>query len=490
MEAAHIAVIDIGSNSVRLVVYDRSGRAPIPRFNEKSLCRLGAGLAETGELQPEGFRRTVEALRRFRAISDAMEVVRTDVIATEAVRRAGNGARLVAAIREETGLEVRVLSGAEEAHFAALGVIAGFHEPAGLVGDMGGGSLEVAELTGGGGENSVSLPLGSLPVRALLAGGRREAKRRIDALLEEQLPQSFGRSAFYAVGGGWRALAQMHMAAKQAPVRVTHGYALDPAEVRDFAKSLARMPPSKLAAQPGVAARRLDTLPASALVLERVVKRLAPERVVFSALGVREGWLYAQLAPQTQALDPLLEGADAIGTPQARVPAFGAALVRWTEGLFAGESAAERRLRIAACVLSDVGWRDHASVKAAESFRRLLQFPLVGLDHGERVFLAATIHARYAGRPADPALSPAIRLLPEGARRRALILGRVMLLGYRVSGSVPEILANARLQVGADRVRLAIGAAARVPDSEVVADRLKLVADAFGVRRTEIVEAA
>src|SRR4051794_27955987 len=144
-ERAHYAVVDIGSNSVRLVVYDELGRAPLPRFNEKSMCRLGEGLAETGMIAEAKFRRCVEAVRRFRAIADAMGVARLDATATEAVRRAGNGGELVAAIAAEAGLEVRVLSGAEEAHFAAQGVISGLFRPVGLVGDMGGGSLELAE---------------------------------------------------------------------------------------------------------------------------------------------------------------------------------------------------------------------------------------------------------------------------------------------------------------------------------------------------------
>ena len=484
------AIVDIGSNSVRLVVYDRLSRAPFPRFNEKSLCRLGTGLDQTGELSAESFRRTVEAMRRFRAIADAMDVPRIEVIATEAVRRASNGNRLVAAIAEEAGFTVRVLSGTEEAHYAALGVVAGFYRPTGLIGDMGGGSLEVAEIADNRvGTSSVSLPLGALPVQALLSKGRGDAKRYLDSLLRQELPPSLNRPVFYAVGGGWRAFAQMHMASVAAPVRVAHGYRLDAGEARAFARTVWRMPEAKLAALPGVSARRLQTLPAAALVLDRVLKRLAPERVVFSALGVREGWLYTHLAAEEQSLDPLVEGAQAFGIPHARVPAFAPALVRWTNTLFPDETPEERRLRLAACALSDIGWRDHASVKAAESFRRLVQFPLIALDHVERVFLAAVIHARYAGRADDPALAPAIDVLPAGARRRALILGRVLLLGYRVSGGVPEILASAHLQIGANVVRLAISKVARVPDSEVVRDRLSLVASAVGVRRTEIVEA-
>ena len=484
------AVVDIGSNSVRLVVYDRLGRAPFPRFNEKSLCRLGDGLERTGMLSTESFRRTIEAMRRFRAIADAMGVPRIDVIGTEAVRRASNGQDLVAAIAQEAGFTVRVLTGAEEAHYAALGVISGFYRPKGIIGDMGGGSLEMAEVDDDRvGERTVSLPLGALPVQALLAMAQADAKRQIDALLKNGLPRDFNRSVFYAVGGGWRAFAQVHLASEAAPVRVAHGYALGAAEARAFARMLWRTPEAKLAALPGVPARRAQTLPAAALVLDRVLKRLSPERVVFSALGVREGWLYSQLPAEEQYLDPLVEGAQAFGIPHARVPAFAPALVRWTDDLFAGETPPERRLRVAACALSDIGWRDHASVKAVESFRRLVQFPLIGLDHTERVFLGAVIHARYAGRPADPALTPAIDLLSAEMRSRALIMGRVLLLGYRVSGGVPDILASARLRIEPDLVRLAIGKVARVPDSEVVGDRLGLVASAVGARRIEIVEA-
>ena len=485
------AVVDIGSNSVRLVVYDRLGRAPFPRFNEKSLCRLGVSLDQTSELSAESCRRTVEAMRRFRAIADAMGVPRIDVIATEAIRRASNGDRLVASIAQEAGFAVRVLTGAEEAHYAALGVIAGFHRPSGLVGDMGGGSLEVAEVTDDRvGKHSVSLPLGALPVQALLAKAGDSAKRQLDALLKEKLTPALPRSVFYAVGGGWRAFAKVHMASVGAPVPVAHGYALDASEARAFAKTLWGSSEAKLATLPGVPARRVQTLPAAALVLDRVLKRLAPERVVFSALGLREGWLYAQLATEEQYLDPLVEGAQAFGIPHARVAALAPALVRWTDTLFPDETPQDRRLRVAACAVSDISWRDHASVQASESFRRLVQFPLIGLDHAERVFLAAAIHARYAGRTSDPTLAPATDLLPARARSRALVLGRVLLLGYRISGGVPSILASARLRIETDAVRLEISKVARVPDSEVVADRLGLVATAVGVRRTEIVEVA
>src|ERR1700749_845012 len=329
------AIVHIGSNSIRLLVYDQFGRAPMPRFNEKSLARLAEGLAETGEIAPDHFRRAIEAVRRFRAIADAMGVSRIDAVATEAIRRASNGPKLAQAIEAESGLKVRILSGAEEARFATFGVISGFFRPVGTVGDMGGGSLEIGEaIDDHVGEGWVSMPLGALPVEAILSEGVSAAKRQIDEILRKSLPREFARPVFYPVGGGWRALAKAHMDTVGAPVKVVHGYTLRAAEALQFAHAVARLSVAKLAATPGVAERRARTLPAAALTLDRVLKYLKPERVVFSALDLREGFLYPQLSREEKYLDPLIEGAQLIGPPFARVPEFAAELVSWTESLF------------------------------------------------------------------------------------------------------------------------------------------------------------
>lgn len=486
----HHAVIDIGSNSVRLVVYDELSRAPFPRFNEKAMCRLGEGLDQTGRIGAESFARTVDTCRRFRAICTAMDVPRIDVLATEAVRRAANGKQLVDAIAKAAGFEVRILDGTEEATFAGLGVVSGFYRPTGLIGDMGGGSLEVAEvLDDRVGERKVSLPLGALPVQALLAEHGRGARRPIDALLTEGLPPVVvAESVFFAVGGGFRALAKAHMAENDVHVRVVHGYTIDAREARDFAKMLWNQAPDELARQAGVPSRRLATLPAAALVMDRLLKRLEPERVVFSALGVREGWLYAQLSDAERYLDPLIEGAQILGISAARVPDFGAALARWTDTLFPGETAADRRLRIAACALSDIAWRSHGDVQAEESFHRLLQFPFIGIDHLERIYLAAVIHDRYGGGAEDPDTASALALLSAAQRRRARILGRTLRLAHRLSGCVASILEAASLHIEAGLVRLEVESAAGTPDNESLKSRLQELAKALRVSKAEIVQ--
>ena len=486
----HFAVIDIGSNSIRLVVYDDLSRAPFPRFNEKSFCALGAGIDASGRLTASAIAMAVRAVRRFDSIARAMRVETVHVLATEATRRASNGAELVAAIREATGLETRVLSGREEATYAALGVISGFFQPKGLAGDMGGGSLEVAEVLGDRvGDRMVSMPLGALPVKAMLADGVDAAKKGIDAVLDADLPPLLTDPVFYAIGGGWRALARVHIALSGAPISVVNGYDVAADDVRAVAKKIARMTRDEVAALPDVPSRRIDTLPAAAAVMYRLLKQLKPDRVVFSVFGLREGWLYAQLDPEEQYRDPLLEGAMAIGLPTARVPEFSAALARWTDDLFPGETQADRRLRLAVCALTDVGWRDHEKVRAMESFRRLLQFPFAGISHPERAFLAVAILARYGGSVDETVRATIGGLLTPSLQRRAEILGRALLLGHRFSASVPEILGQARLRIGARSVQLEMLSAELIPDSDAVQARLRQLARTAGVEGAEIVQA-
>lgn len=483
----HVAVIDIGSNSVRLVVYDQLSRAPFPRFNEKSLCRLGAGRDADGCLAADAIDHALRSVERFFTIASAMAVERIDVLATEAVRRAPNGGILIDGIRERCGAEVRVLNGSEEAHLSALGVVSGFHRPQGLMGDIGGGSLEIAEvLNDGVGERTFSLPLGALPTSELLAEGYGAAKDRIDEVLVGALPPVLTDPVFYPVGGGWRALARVEIG-RQGPIcPMPQGFVMDAKEARTLAREIAHASNEEVAALPDVPSRRIETLPAAALVLDRVLKFLKPERVIFSAVGLREGWLYSLLSENERALDPLLEGAQAYGIRRARVPAFAEALVRWTDGIFLAESDADRRLRLAACALSDIAWSDLAKFRAHEIFRQILHLPFIGLSHVERVFLAVALHARHAGKADDPAIARAKEVLAEAALHRAQVLGRALQLGYRLSGSVPEILDRARLDIQANSVSVTLRGIEGVPDGDAVQARLAQLAKVLGVANAEV----
>lgn len=488
---AHCAVIDIGSNSIRLVVYDDFSRAPFPRFNEKSFCTLGASIDAAGNLSGDAIRRTVHALRRFHAIATAMGVTRLDVIATEATRRAANGHALVDAIREATGLETRILTGIEEATYAAHGVISGFFQPKGMIGDLGGGSLEVAEVVGDRvGERMTSMPIGTLPVKAKMDQGLEVAKDWLDGILAQSLPPLLTEPAFYAIGGGWRALARVQIATANMPIRTVHGLSLPAEAARKLAKRIALMPPEAVAQLPDAPDRRIATLPAAAFVMWRLLKVLQPERVVFSAIGLREGWLYAHLDQVERYRDPLLEAAMSIGLPHARVSDFPRALADWTDGLFPGETQEDRRLRLTVCALTDIAWRDHEKVRGWDAFQRLLQFPFIGISHPERAFIATAIFARYGGT-IDATVKAAVgRLLGPSGLRRAEVLGRTLLLAHRFSASVPEILSHGRVRIDTDAVRLVVTNPESVPDSDAVQARLKQLARAAGVEAADIVTPA
>ena len=327
------------------------------------------------------------------------------------------------------------------------------------------------------------MPLGALVVAPRLAADPKEAKRHVDETLRGALSGIVRGVDFHVVGGGWRALAKVHLAERDYPVPVVHGLELDAGELRKLAKRLWTMDADGVADVPGVPRRRASTLPAAALVMDRVLKLLEPRRVLFSSLGVREGWLHELLPESERALDPLLAGCRQLALETARVPDFSAALERWTDDLFMGESVDQRRLRVAATLLSDIAWREARDVQASAVFERVLRFPFIGITHPERVFLAATVHARHGSRAEHPALA----LLSEDEADRAHVLGTALLVGHRFSGSVPSILDHASLAVDADTVTLRVDEATSVPDSEAVQGRLTLLAKAMGRGRTAVV---
>ncbi len=493
--ARPFGVVDIGSNSVRLVVYERLCRAPIALFNEKSFCELGKGLSATGRLGREGIEGALHALRRFAHIARALRAHDVEHVATEAVRRAANGPEFLAEAERAAGRPIVVLSGREEARAAATGVAHSFHRADGVVGDLGGGSVDLSLVTPGGpGEAAGSLPVGTLPVTAMLEADPVLAVRQVDAQLD-RLPWLDGAArgrAFYVVGGGWRALARVRQALTDTPLKVVHGYTLSAEAAATLARTIAGLDDEELATMPGMPRRRQGTVRAAALVFGRVVRRLEPDSVAFSAFGLREGRAFQRLPAEALREDPLLAGARDFGRGRARLPTIGAAMGCWTEPLFPYETAGERRVRLAACEVSDSAWREHPAFRAREAFYRLAQYPFIGLTHAERVFVAFAVFTRYEGGPDDGFIRPMVELLPEPDRRRAQLLGAALQLGYRVSAAVPDLLATSRLGVagGADALHLHLPAPDAAPDPEILQPRLRAVARLLGLKETKVLTTA
>lgn len=481
-----IAAIDIGSNSVRLVLYRLEGRAIWTVFNEKVLAGLGRDLPTTGKLAPEGVVMAMTALRRFAAVLEGVRPDITLIAATAAVREAKDGPEFCQRVAAETGLQIRVLSGEEEAKYAAMGVLAGAPDAHGVSADMGGASLELTRLNGNGVEHGLTLPLGPFA----LAEGKAFDAGRIQNRVNERLKPvaaQFQTDRLYAVGGAWRTLAQVHMNLKGYPLRVVHQYVMLADEALETARLVAHQSAAGLAKLPGVSKKRAETLPYAGLVLEGLIKHLDLKRIEMSAWGVREGLLFDTLDEATRAADPLLAGCAALGERQGIDPALPGALNGWISDIVAALPGAfgETRddiLSAAACRLADLGARLHPDHRLELVFDQVLRAPIAGVSHAERAFLATVMNARYGGGLATPQPEVITRLLKEDAGKRARALGLAIRLACDLSGRSPQLLANATATVKGGELRLtATDGYADVLLGEQTKKRAKALAETMGL---------
>ena len=455
--ARAVAVIDVGSNTIRLVIFDRLENALVPLYNERTFCALGRGLATGAFLAPEAMKEAVRTITRFARLARMLGVGDTELIATAAVRDARNGERLVRDVEAACGARVRVLDGAEEARLSALGVVAGMPGAHGIMGDLGGGSLELVELDRERIGRQATLPLGTMR----MADAHEEAPRETTRRLRETLAgigwlRKRPRAAnFYPAGGTWRAFARLHIERTDHPLHVIHAYARPAPEVMKFAGSIGQLRPSALTSAAGVNRRRARHLPYAAALLAELLDAIAPRTVRFCSTGVREGLAYARLGEEERAADALLGAAEALGRREARFPEFAGALFDWLDPLTGKRR--WRRLARAACHLADVAWREHPEYRAEQGLLRVVRHNYLAAGHGERAFLGLAVFGRYGG---DPRASAAARrlgpLLGEGERRRAETLGRAMRLAYRLSAGSVELLASTRLKYRPERDELVL----------------------------------
>jgi exopolyphosphatase/guanosine-5'-triphosphate,3'-diphosphate pyrophosphatase len=456
-----IAVIDIGSNSVRLVVYECLARSPTPLFNEKVLAGLGASVAETGRLAPDAVARTIGVLRRFVALARQMGVKDLDVLATAASRDADNGAEFIRAAEAICGVRIEVLSGAEEARIAALGIVAGFQQPDGVAGDLGGGSLELTEVTGRQVRRGESLKLGSLSLQTASGGSLKAARDLIrEALEASAVIDRLQHRTFYAIGGTWRSLARLHMHDSGYPLHVMHEYRVDADELDDFLKVLIRGPLDQVPGINVVSKQRQVLLPYGAIVLAELLRIGGPASVAISALGLREGRLYSRLSAAEQKQDPLISAAAELSLLRSRSPAHGEELVPWTEQALAAlgleETAEEKRLRTAACLLADIGWRAHPDYRGEQTLSIISNASFVGVDHPGRAFLALAIYYRHAGL-SDDELGPGLReIAPLRHREGARALAGALRVAYLISGAVAGVLPRTTVRRSGDKLQLVL----------------------------------
>ena len=445
--ASSVAVIDIGSNSVRLVVYEKMARSLITIFNEKTLCGLGREVQTTGLLAPDAVAKALTSLKRFRALCRVMKVGRVYAIATAACRDATNGPDFIAKAERICGVRIDILSGPREAKLSALGVVSGIHRPDGIVGDLGGGSLELIDVRGNRVRSGVTLPLGSLALQDLSHKSLKRAERIVRNELTgvAQLKAGRGR-VFYAVGGTWRALARIHIIQSEYPLRVMHGYAIPAPDALDYARRLRRLVAANMLANNEVVAdARRPLLAYAALVLEYIIRVAKPKTIVFSTFGVREGLLYARLPQTERAKDGLICAAQDLNELLSRSARHAQELIEWTDRLVRvvklRETEEDRRLRHAACLLSDIGWRVHPDHRGEETLNLITNGNFGAVSHQGRAFVALSVFFRYAGL-SEENQPPVIvqELVPPAMLERARVLGAAFRVAHLISAARPGVL--------------------------------------------------
>lgn len=457
-----IGIVDIGSNSVRLVVYDGAVRAPTPLFNEKDSCRLGRSLASSGRLDEESVAQALDTLKRFRAIARVLGVKNLRAMATAAAREASNGKEFLAAAERALGMRIQLLTGDREAELAALGIQMGFGTADGVTGDLGGGSLELVDIAPASRRNALTLPLGGL--RLIDASGARidKAVGLVDEQLQRVAWAAAGRGRpFYAVGGTWRALAKLHMADGNYPLGVLHGYSIPAKDAIRFCEAVRKG--KKVRGLDDVARGRREVLPYGAMVMERTLLRLQSSHVVFSTFGIREGALFELLPASERQRDPLLTFCEDLARLRSRSLVHARELCAWTDVIFAGldpkETPEERRLRHAACLLSDIGWRINPDFRGEQSLNIIAHSAMAGIDHPGRVFLAATVFLRHDG-PAESIEKSGGRLAQLGALlsgdrravKRARMIAAAVRSAHMLSMGHPGIIDEAPITVEKTRI--------------------------------------
>src|SRR5262245_57538373 len=372
-------------------------RSLISVFNEKTLCGLGREVQSTGLLAPDAVDRALTSLKRFHALCKIQKVGRVHAIATAACRDARNGPDFIAKAESICGTRIEILSGPREAKLSALGVVSGIHKPDGIVGDLGGGSLELIDVRRSRVSGGVTLPLGSLALQDLSHKSLKRAERIVGEALSDvaQLKAGHGRT-FYAVGGTWRALARIHIVQSGYPLRVMHGYSIPAADALDFARRLRRLVAANMLADIEVVAdARRPLLTYAALVLEYIIRVGRPKTIVFSTFGVREGLFYEMLPQHERVKDGFICAAQTLNGLLSRSARHAEELVAWTDRLVRvvrlRETPEDRRLRHAACLLSDIGWRVHPDHRGEETLSLITNGNFGSISHQGRAFVALSV---------------------------------------------------------------------------------------------------
>jgi len=480
----YVAVIDIGSNSVRLVVFTGQNRVPDTIFNEKIMAGLGAEIGVTGRMGSSAMKLTISTLKRFNVLCEQMNVTDIRVVATAAVRDAKNGPSFVKRVREECGLTISTIEGNEEARLSALGVISGEPTATGICGDLGGGSLELARMKNGTVHETKSLPIGPLRLISRFGKNRSDIRKFLHKTFESipWLHSEEGHN-LYLVGGAWRNIAQLMMHEKAHPLPILHGFYSSRSEFNTYCKRLSKLHPQDIPFGHGLSARRREVLPTAATIMIELMRAMHAKRVVASSFGLREGVIFNGLGSEERKLDPFLTACETVSEERCRFPDHSKLIFDWTRPLFYKKSAnPERRdrLQMAICLLSDVAWRGHPDFRAEKAVNAILYGHYIGLTHRDRGYIATALNQAYGANIDVPHLSPMLPLLSIEDILEARIMGAGVRLAHRLSGGTVKSLTMTNLRISRARLYLGIPDTFKDLANDVVLRRLRDLGQLLG----------
>ncbi len=478
---SRVGVVDVGSNSVRLVVFDGAARSPAYFYNEKIMCALGAGLSETGRLNPEGRTRALAALKRFAALARGMSIPPLTAVATAAVREAIDGPEFCEEVLRETGIILHVIPGEEEARLSAQGVLLGWPGSYGLVCDVGGSSMELADLADGRVGRRVTSPLGPLKLKEIKGGQKALTAHiaKVIADLHEDMNHETGMRLFL-VGGSWRAIARIDMERRAYPLTVLHEYRMTAENVALTREFIGTSDLGALKSKCGISEDRMVLVPLAVHVLDELVRVFKPKDIAVSSYGIREGMLYEQMPPALRERDPLIEACRFAEAKDARLPGFGDVLYDFVLPLFPNADWQRKRIIRAACLLHDVSWRAHPDYRAEVCFDNATRANLGGLKHVERVFLGMALLHRYSSRREGSRYEKLFSFLTEEETREAEVLGRAMRLGAMLWLGAHDAPGSFKWKPQKKQLQLVLEARARPLFGEVALARLNNLASAMG----------
>jgi len=469
------AIIDIGSNSVRLVVYNGPSRAPVVVLNEKVTAKLGRTVAKDGLLSEKAMASALAALARFRQLLLLMSVTDVEAVATAAVRDAANGEEFLQAVRE-LGFAPKLLSGEEEARISALGVIAAFPGAIGVAADLGGGSLELTSVEGKECGQGVTLPFGMLSLSELRAEGPVKFARRVRKALRT-VKWSHGEGLpLFLVGGSWRAFARYALNRSKCPLDDPHGYELTPVEALKLCRGLAIGKPASNVQ--GISSSRQAGLPDAAAMLAVLVREIKPSMLVFSSWGLREGLLYRKLDKATRGQDPLLAGVAGFAEAYGISASTATMVAGWTADAVSLSSGEDERLRLAATMLALAGMRIEPNLRSGLVMDWALRKRWQGIDARGRAMLAMAVLAN-SGRTAAPV--ELAGLASETDLADAAGWGLAIRLCRRFTGSAARALSSTALKREGEQLILSLSEPHQALYTDSAGKDLKALADWLGL---------